>query len=446
VNVDGQTLDDVFQAVKALHKEAPSRTRHFFYYLLGRFESKAAEGPVKTFLNAVKDELTKELGDDVVRPERILRQAQVRTVFVSLIYLGDQDALADYIRRLLEDQEAASVNRGFHRIYYGDVTADSGAGGERYLDDESGAWDRSRQALEARIERALSDSRLSDNDVLFEIRLFTLISFVQSRSGRGLDEAGAARLKEVIAKSLERIENEELAAYIRSFCIDLERRSFAPWDFIIDLYALKTARRQGWLDRGLHAPVGISVESVADHTYLACLLAWFLLPERDGADPAYSKSRIIELLLMHDVAEAFIGDQVVVQMDDAKRKRYVEEERGAMHYIRMKDTYPGIWGGNVGFERWQEFEKHGTRQPENINARIAKDIDRLENLIQLHLYAHALSVETTERFRQDLLAKIETARVCGLSSEFERWAESRKTIEPQSSSFYRERLCGPGGA
>jgi putative hydrolases of HD superfamily len=61
---------------------------------------------------------------------------------------------------------------------------------------------------------------------------------------------------------------------------------------------LKTVVRQGWVDRGVAAP-----ESVADHTYRAVMLAWTL-----GAAAGLDTNRLVKIMLVHDLAEAWVGD------------------------------------------------------------------------------------------------------------------------------------------
>src|SRR5689334_18039393 len=69
-------------------------------------------------------------------------------------------------------------------------------------------------------------------------------------------------------------------------------------DFARVVGRLKTVARQGWVDRGVAEP-----ESVADHTYRAVMLAWTL-----GAAAGLDTNRLIKLLLVHDLAEASVGD------------------------------------------------------------------------------------------------------------------------------------------
>src|SRR5687767_7316770 len=69
--------------------------------------------------------------------------------------------------------------------------------------------------------------------------------------------------------------------------------------FIRGAGRLKGIRRQGWVDREVADP-----ESVADHSFRLVVLAW-LVADRLGLD----SNRAIRLALIHDLPEAFAGDQ-----------------------------------------------------------------------------------------------------------------------------------------
>jgi putative hydrolase of HD superfamily len=67
------------------------------------------------------------------------------------------------------------------------------------------------------------------------------------------------------------------------------------------LLGLKRLKRTGWLDRG--APPD-QVESVADHSYFTALIAWLSALDRPDLDA----TRVLKLAMVHDLAEAIVGD------------------------------------------------------------------------------------------------------------------------------------------
>ena len=72
-----------------------------------------------------------------------------------------------------------------------------------------------------------------------------------------------------------------------------------PPEFVEALGRLKEVPRTGWLDRGI--PVG-ETESVADHSFGVALLGWLLAPDE------LDRARVVELALIHDLAESVVGD------------------------------------------------------------------------------------------------------------------------------------------
>jgi putative hydrolases of HD superfamily len=61
--------------------------------------------------------------------------------------------------------------------------------------------------------------------------------------------------------------------------------------------ALKNVKRTGWVNNKINEP-----ESVADHMYRMSMLAFMI------QDPAIKKDHLIKLCLVHDLAEAIVGD------------------------------------------------------------------------------------------------------------------------------------------
>jgi 5'-deoxynucleotidase YfbR-like HD superfamily hydrolase len=165
-----------------------------------------------------------------------------------------------------------------------------------------------------------------------------------------------------------------------------------------ELYKLKQVKRRGWASRGM-----LNAESVPDHIFGAMLLAEMFLPETAGGDetvPAnYNKNEILRMLLIHDLAEAFTGDKLPLE-------RSPDEEAEYFRYIAMSGTYRVFPGLSQTFDRWQAFE-----YTDNINAQIARDVDKIENLVQLYIYSRvdALHIEDFEKWERDLTESVKTA-------------------------------------
>jgi putative hydrolase of HD superfamily len=193
-----------------------------------------------------------------------------------------------------------------------------------------------------------------------------------------------------------KLESETLQRYMEMMRRNLEYKSFSVGGIAEQLYDIKTEERRGWLARGLKA-----VESVADHTYGAYLLGLIYLPESAPLIEEYDKREILDMLLIHDLGEAFVGDLLPAQKNEVERKK----EREAYEYIGTLGTYAGV--GNLERVKilWDKFE-----QKTSINARVANDIDKLENLMQLHVYQRAgREVEHANEWQRDLAGEVETA-------------------------------------
>jgi 5'-deoxynucleotidase YfbR-like HD superfamily hydrolase len=236
------------------------------------------------------------------------------------------------------------------------------------------------------------------------------------------------------------IGSDELRHFVQSFLIDVARGSFSPCDFVFELYRMKSLPRQGWLDRGIAAAAPGVAETVAEHEYRCCLLTWFLLPDSSSGDN-YDKRAVIELLLVHDIAETYIGDQVTHAMKPDALERYRPEEDGAMQYVRAREALNEMHGAAVAFDRWSAFY----RADESSNSRLAKDFDRLENLLQLqlHLCRDQLTSADYEAFRDSLMACLQTPLVRGLAQSLKAWVVARGPERWPVDEVAKQRLFVP---
>jgi putative hydrolase of HD superfamily len=129
---------------------------------------------------------------------------------------------------------------------------------------------------------------------------------------------------------------------------------------------LKRTRRAGWALRGVPA-----AESVADHSWRMALLALLLAPR---AGPEVEVARCVALALVHDLAEAVVGDITPFDGISAEDKRAREE--AAMHHLSA------LAGDETLLELWREYDAG-----ESPEARLVKELDRLETVLQAAEYA-----------------------------------------------------------
>jgi putative hydrolase of HD superfamily len=156
---------------------------------------------------------------------------------------------------------------------------------------------------------------------------------------------------------------------------------------------LKRTRRTGWVDRGVPSA---EVESVADHSFMTALIAWMAAQE----DATLDADRVLKLALIHDLAEALVGDRPpyeaheVPSPDDPAAVRAFfsvrhlrtpenaatkqrDEAEAAAHIISLM---PDSMSEEIE-ALWSEYEEQGSAE-----ARFVKQVDRLEAYLQSRAY------------------------------------------------------------
>jgi len=142
--------------------------------------------------------------------------------------------------------------------------------------------------------------------------------------------------------------------------------SFSLVEFFQTVLKLKTIHRQGWKDKlGLKDP-----ESVADHCYSMTVMA-MVLSDLKKLDT----EKIIKMSLLHDLAEAVIGDMVPGQKLKSQKEKL---ENNAMKKILKNLAMPQK---KEYWQVWQEYQKNTTRE-----ARLLHQIDKLEMAFQANEY------------------------------------------------------------
>jgi putative hydrolase of HD superfamily len=181
---------------------------------------------------------------------------------------------------------------------------------------------------------------------------------------------------------------------------------------------LKFVPRTGWLDRGVEP---LRVESVADHSFGVALLAWVCALQRCAEGVAIDPTRVLELALIHDLAEAEIGDSTPYDPADIPGEHDAEARRAFLEKRHPRDpdrrdakradeeavmraliaTLPGATQSELG-ELWDEL-RLGT----SSEARFVKQVDRLETFLQSRLYLDTDPDLPMASFRQEALETID---------------------------------------
>ncbi|KAH9924821.1 HD domain-containing protein [Amylocystis lapponica] len=153
------------------------------------------------------------------------------------------------------------------------------------------------------------------------------------------------------------------------------------------LERLKTQKRTGWVDHKVPGP-----ESISDHMYRMAILAMC------SADRDLDVSKCVMMCLVHDLAEAQVGDIAPREGISKAEKRRLEAE--AMHNFvhEMLHNSPAAQRIEV---LWKEYE-----DGESNEARFVKDLDRFEMASQAFEYERNHSMQTLQPFFDSSLPSI----------------------------------------
>ncbi len=386
----------IWAGIKRFFSSGDAACKAHACYLAGRIKGKDFQKEAIIFLKEARTKTLKakkKVLEDLKPPELLL----TRTIYISLVALGDKGSSRKYIEHLLTLPSWNNLNRGFHLEYYGDMPYIS-----MTHTDELKPFPKTFEYLKRKIlERSLYGER---SYPLLDIEIFTLFSLAQHRHQQGrLRERKRIELIELAeqVQAKREIVDSEVARYCNMIATHLADASFRPGKMLKEIYRIKSVKRSGWIKRGIQNP-----ESVADHTLGAFLLGKFLLPERQSIK-GYSKSTILEMLLIHDLAEAYTGDL----LPEEKSEKKISEEESTMEYISLFGSYAEVEGPHQNIpdqsstlQRWKEFKSQST-----INAQIAKDIDKVEALFQLYSYQEdGQEVQDFSDWEREILKAVQT--------------------------------------
>ena len=138
-------------------------------------------------------------------------------------------------------------------------------------------------------------------------------------------------------------------------------------DFLTMSRGLKTTKRTGWVMREVPDP-----ESVADHSWRITLMSMVA-----SFSEQIDANKCIKMALVHDLAEAAVGDITphcgVSDID----KHQLELDA----IIKMTNLLGGSMGSDDILSLWKEYEEGTTEE-----ARLVKDMDKLEMILQAQEY------------------------------------------------------------
>ncbi|KAJ7563286.1 hypothetical protein O6H91_03G104600 [Diphasiastrum complanatum] len=143
---------------------------------------------------------------------------------------------------------------------------------------------------------------------------------------------------------------------------------------------LKTTKRAGWINHGVEHS-----ESIADHMYRMAVMAIIT-----NDVPGVNKDRCVKMAIVHDIAEAIVGD--ITPADGVPKEEKSRRERAAI------DDMCNMLGKGFSVdelrELWNEYETNAS--PE---AKLVKDFDKVEMILQALEYESAQGKDLDDFFR-----------------------------------------------
>ncbi|EYU22602.1 hypothetical protein ABFS82_05G027000 [Erythranthe guttata] len=134
-------------------------------------------------------------------------------------------------------------------------------------------------------------------------------------------------------------------------------------DFLTLCHRLKSTKRKGWVNHGINGP-----ESIADHMYRMSLMALIT-----SDIPGVNRERCIKIAIVHDIAEAIVGD--ITPSDGVPKAEKSRMETEAL------DEMCKVLGGGMRAEEikelWLEYENNSS-----LEANLVKDFDKVEMILQ----------------------------------------------------------------
>ena len=147
----------------------------------------------------------------------------------------------------------------------------------------------------------------------------------------------------------------------------------SPVPFFHLLERLKTTKRAGWIRFGIENP-----ESISDHMYR---MSWITLMMPESLSSHLDVVRCHQMALVHDVAEALVGD--ITPVDGVSKDEKTRRESETMDYI-CKNLLGKVNSGLNGSKArtlWQEYEDSETPESKFVH-----DVDKVELILQMVEY------------------------------------------------------------
>lgn len=150
-------------------------------------------------------------------------------------------------------------------------------------------------------------------------------------------------------------------------------------DFLTLCHSLKTTKRAGWVKREVENP-----ESISDHMYRMGLMALI-----SSDIPGVNRDKCVKMAIVHDIAEAIVGD--ITPSDGISKMEKSRREKEAIDH--MCNLLGGGSRAKEIYDLWMEYEESSS-----LEAKIVKDFDKVEMILQALEYEKEQGKDLEEFF------------------------------------------------
>ncbi|KAH8500879.1 hypothetical protein Peur_042661 [Populus x canadensis] len=189
------------------------------------------------------------------------------------------------------------------------------------------------------------------------------LSFFKRRQPIFLNEAPNPRIVLVRCDKLKSDGLGPMRSVVETESVSGNSSASSAIDFLTLCHRLKTTKRKGWINHGIKGP-----ESIADHMYRMSLMALIV-----GDLPGVNRERCIKIAIVHDIAEAIVGD--ITPSDGVPKQEKSRMEQAALNEMCK------VLGGGMRAEEikelWAEYENNAS-----LEANLVKDFDKVEMILQ----------------------------------------------------------------
>lgn len=143
---------------------------------------------------------------------------------------------------------------------------------------------------------------------------------------------------------------------------------------------LKRVPRIGWLMRGV-----ADAESVSDHAFGVAFVSLVLA---QMTEQSVDTAKLLSMALLHDLPEAVLGD-----IPSPASKYLPVDAKGVAEQEALRSILDGIAWGDEWLAWARELEEQAS-----VEARLVRDADRIEMLLQAYVYAQTTGSRCLDEF------------------------------------------------